>query len=222
MAKNHLVVERVYAELRSAIVTCEYPPGQPVTEVELAARYQVSRTPIREVCIRLMRDDLLEYIPHKGYSVSQVRLGDLHNLYDVRLMLEPNAAKLAARRASPASISELWAKVQVIKESTKDGDFIGRIVAEKEFHRLIAEAGGNNRLAKIIADVGNQIERLIHFLYRNHSYDLQPCHEEHSSILKAIEERNASLAREAMAELVAGHKRRALQALAGEVAVSHS
>ncbi len=213
------LADRVYAELKADITTCKYYPGDPVTERQLSAEYQTSRTPIREVCIRLMREDLLEYIPYKGYSVSPVRLGDLHELYDVRLMLEPNAAELAARRASPASISELWTRVQVVRESTRDGDFVGRIVAEKEFHRLIAEAGGNNRLAKIIADVGNQIERLIHFLHRNHGYDLQPCYEEQSSILKAIEERNAPLAREAMTELVAGDKRRALQALAGEVAV---
>ncbi len=214
MAKNHLVVERVYAELRAAIVTCEYSPGQPVTEVELAARYQVSRTPIREVCIRLMRDDLLEYIPHKGYSVSQVRLGDLHNLYDVRLMLEPNGAELAARRASPASISELWAKVQVIRESTKDGDFIGRIVAEKEFHRLIAEAGGNSQLAKIIADVGRQVERLIHFLYRTHGYEPEPCGERQASVLEAIEDRNAALAHRSMTELITVYRKRELHAMA--------
>ena len=161
-----------------------------------------------------MREDLLEYIPRKGYSVSQVRLGDFHNLYDVRLMLEPNGAELAARRASPASISELWTKVQVIKESTKDGDFIGRIVAEKEFHRLIAEAGGNSQLAKIIADVGRQAERLIHFLYRTHGYKPEPCAERQASVLEAIEDRNAALAHRSMTELITVYRKRELHAMA--------
>ena len=77
---TRLLADRIYEELKAEIVTCKYKPGASLTEVELANKYSVSRTPIREVCNRLLKEDLLQSIPYKGYIISPLNLQDLRGL----------------------------------------------------------------------------------------------------------------------------------------------
>ena len=88
--QSRLLADRIYDQLKADIITCKYQPGASLIEIEMANKFNVSRTPIREVCNRLLKEDLLQSIPYKGYIVSPVNLQDLHELYQIRPILDRN------------------------------------------------------------------------------------------------------------------------------------
>ena len=106
-SQSRLLADRIYEQLKADIIRCKYQPGVSLTEIEMANKFNVSRTPIREVCNRLLKEDLLHSIPYKGYIVSPINLQDLHELYQIRLVLEPYAAEMAARNPSPRFLEAL-------------------------------------------------------------------------------------------------------------------
>ena len=214
-----LLADKIYDQLKIDIITCKYHPGDSLTEIELASRFNVSRTPIREVCNRLMKEDFLQSIPYKGYIVSPVKLQDLQELYQIRLVLEPFAAELAARNATPATIKYLRATLDKAPKNTEDQDFLNLIEADLDFHSAVAEAGGNSRLVKIICNLRNQIERLVYLIYERYGPYHKVNFDEHEDVVKAIEANDPKLAREIMTQHINTHRASAVEALSSERAI---
>lgn len=212
---TRLLADKIYEQLKVDIITCKYHPGDSLTEIELANKFNVSRTPIREVCNRLMKEDFLQSIPYKGYIVSPVKLQDLHELYQVRLLLEPYATELATRNATPVLIKTLR---NILKIAARNGDkpaFNKYIEADLDFHNALAEASGNARLAKIISDLRNQMERLVYLINERGPYK-HAGFAEHEAVLNAIEAGDPKLARELMTQHINNYRNRALEALSAE------
>ena len=218
MAQNQarLLADKIYDQLKVDIITCKYHPGDSLTEIELAHKFNVSRTPIREVCNRLMKEDLLQSIPYKGYIVSPVKIQDLHELYQIRLVLEPFVAELATQKATPALIRDLKNLLKVGHKNSDKQHFLKWIEADLDFHNRLAEASGNARLAKIVSDLRNQIERLVYLIYEHYGPYKLTGFQEHEDILTAIEERNPQRAREIMTMHINNYRNRALEALSSE------
>jgi DNA-binding GntR family transcriptional regulator len=219
-----LLADKIYDQLKIDIITCKYHPGDSLTEIELANKFNVSRTPIREVCNRLMKEDFLQSIPYKGYIVSPVKLQDLHELYQIRLVLEPYAAELAARNPNPVLIRELRTIMKVGARQSGNGNgnvmdkdsFLKFIEADLDFHNALAQASGNQRLAKIISDLRNQIERLVYLIYEHYGPYEYTGFDEHEDVVAAIEAGDPGLARELMTQHITKYKNRALEALTSE------
>src|SRR5262249_56355181 len=89
------------------IVTLELPPGAVVREPELTERLGIGRTPVREALRRLAQERLVEGFPRRGMFVTKVDVRDLARLCEVRVALEPEAARLAAERATQTDLAEL-------------------------------------------------------------------------------------------------------------------
>src|SRR2546426_85536 len=94
MAKG--ATKKVYETMLRRIIIGEIAPGEILTELELANQFSTSRTPIREACIHLLKEGFLRAAPRRGYVVTELSLDDIRELYQLRLMLEPPAAKFAA------------------------------------------------------------------------------------------------------------------------------
>lgn len=219
MRENHamLLADRIYEQLKIDIITCKYHPGDSLTEIELANKFKVSRTPIREVCNRLMKDDFLQSIPYKGYIVSPVKLQDLHELYQIRLILEPYIAEMATRTTTPALVKELKNILKIGSKTHDRLNFFKFIQADLDFHNALAQATGNSRLIKIMSDLRNQIERLVYLIYEHYGPYREPAgFDEHRDILKAIENGDAQMARKLMTAHINNYKRRAMEALSNE------
>src|SRR4051795_10593826 len=92
--------DRAYYAIRELIVTLELPPGSVVKEPELTQRLGIGRTPVREALRRLAQERLIEVFPRRGMLVTKVDVRDLARLCEVRAVLEPEAARLAAERAA--------------------------------------------------------------------------------------------------------------------------
>src|SRR5882757_9697413 len=83
-----LLRESAYAQLRAEILSCELPPGAEIREAELAARFQVSKSPVRDALMRLEREGLVITIPRQGYRVAPISLADVQDMFHLRGVLE--------------------------------------------------------------------------------------------------------------------------------------
>ena len=167
------IVKKVYESMMRRIVIGEFVQGEVLTDLGLADQFNSSRTPIREACIHLAKEGFLRVIPGRGYMVTEISLDDVRELYQLRLMLEPSAAELAARASLREDFFLTSSKLLVTFE--KDyakrtyEDFLEYGNAEYSFHCGIAKASGNKRLAKIMAELMNQYRRFHYVTFQKES-----------------------------------------------------
>ncbi|MEO1328792.1 MAG: GntR family transcriptional regulator [Pseudomonadota bacterium] len=141
----------LFGELLDAIDRGEFPPGARLVETELAERFQVSRTPVREALGRLESVGLAQRDGRRGITVASLDHDQLGELYDLREVLEGFAARLAARRASPAEIAvlrELVAADAALAAQDGSGQELAR--ANKRFHRQLHHASHNRYLLDML------------------------------------------------------------------------
>src|SRR4051794_3201186 len=101
-----LLRDSIYNSIRRAILTCEIAPGQELREQELAARYRVSRSPIRDSLLRLEQEQLVTVLPRQGYSVNRISEADIKEIFGLRVLIEP-ACAAAAAKADDAALQGL-------------------------------------------------------------------------------------------------------------------
>ncbi len=131
-----MAAPRVRDLLEEAILEGDLKPGERLRAEALAQRFGTSRTPIREALLQLEAQGLVDVEPNRGAVVRSFDRDDLFDLYQLRALLEPRAAALAAPRISEQDIEALDALCD-------DED---HMVANEEFHRIILEAAGSPRL----------------------------------------------------------------------------
>lgn len=130
--------------LREDILEATLAPGEPLAEAAVAKRLGVSRVPVREALFTLEREGLVEFSPTGRAYVKELTERDVHELYAMRLTLEPTAARLAAPaiRQSPEALQEAvaaTARATTLRDVTH---------LDLAFHELILMASGNVRLLK--------------------------------------------------------------------------
>jgi GntR family transcriptional regulator, rspAB operon transcriptional repressor len=193
------VTERVFDELRQAIVDRRLRPGRRLSEAELAGLLGVSKTPVREALIRLRHIGLVEPGPTGGLRVLQPSARVVRNAYEVRRGLESFAAGLAAERAGTELKERIRAAADTGLACTRNGDEPGRRSADHLLHRLIATGSGNDRLAAEIAD-----HSALTWALRQRDVpelaETARCAEQHRRIAAAIGAGDAAAARTAMSE----------------------
>ncbi len=184
-------VERVYRILREWLITAKLPPGEFLSEADLAERCGTSRTPVREACTRLMQDKWLSRIRRKGFLVTPISVRDIVDMYQYRKVLECFAAEKAAQTASAEQISELRHLTAPENDATADLQDI--LSANESFHRRLSELAGNQRVV-------NQIGLTLAYVTRLDTLCTQtvPGWIGHSEILRTIEAHQPAKARRAM------------------------
>ncbi|MGN6798297.1 MAG: GntR family transcriptional regulator [Gaiellaceae bacterium] len=143
--------DRAYYAIRELIVTLELPPGSVVREPELTERLGIGRTPVREALRRLAQERLVEVFPRRGMFVTKVDVRDLARLCEVRLALEPEAARLAAERATQADLAELR-EVLAELDGGRKRDPRALIDLDERIHRAIYHASHNPYLAETLEE----------------------------------------------------------------------
>jgi len=190
-AKPASLVKEVYDFLLREIISGAIAPGSYLSEVSLVERFNASRTPIREALIHLYKEGLLQKGPFKGYLVASMSLDSIRELFELRLLLEPAAARLAARNPGARKIVERLQQVHTQMQHAEAQvrsfqDFLDLSEMDSQFHKSIAEASGNKKLAKVIAEIMNQFERFHSNCYRSSPW-VSSTLSEHKNLLKAIE-----------------------------------
>lgn len=138
--------EYAYERLRARIREGALPPGARVVEKDVAERFEISRTPVREALRRLEADGFLAFEPHRGMVVVQLDHQSVMELYAMREALEGTAAGLAARHASDAEIAALKEMLAHEADLLNDAD---RLAAHNaQFHQALFRAAHNRYLLK--------------------------------------------------------------------------
>jgi DNA-binding GntR family transcriptional regulator len=208
----------VYRKLREEIATGVLPPGSPLREVSLAGRFGVSRTPVREALRRLEQDRLL--VPgDRGMVVRAIDPHEVVQVYDMRVLLEAEAAGQAARDRRPADLVRLEGLLDRDRALTGPDDAT-RVRTNLEFHAALWQATHNPVLVDLL-------ERLtVHLVHAprstlsvgdrwHHALD------EHARLLDAVRGRDEPTARKVAGEHMATARELRLRLLRDSAAGQH-
>jgi DNA-binding GntR family transcriptional regulator len=151
--------EIVTQRLLDAIVRGELRPGELIKTADLAQRYSVSRTPVREALASLEREGLVTVLPHRGYLVRSLTLQEARDVYLMRTVIEGAAAERAATRLTDEELDALGAlkPPRELESKLYSLDFDEHF---NEFHRRIAQAAGSPRLARTLDGLLHDVQRL--------------------------------------------------------------
>jgi DNA-binding GntR family transcriptional regulator len=143
---------RVFESIQAAIKDKSLPPGKRVTEADLAAQLNVSKTPVREAFIKLRQTGLLEPDGRRAWRVIQLSRRTIDDACEVREALEVSAARAAAERATDAQRATIGGAAARSLEAATAGDNPVFRAWDERFHRAISEASENARLKGLIDD----------------------------------------------------------------------
>lgn len=202
---SRLLRETVYEQLRADVISCKLAPGTEIREAELAARFDMSKSPVRDALMRLEREGLVITLPRQGYRVAPVSLTDVLDVFHLRAALERACMERIVRHASDEQLKELDA-FRHFDASAWDGGFIA---FNRAFHRRIAHLGGNARMRDHLIDLIDQMERAVQVSVASiNKGDPQVLVNEHVEIIDALQARSAKKAqRLAEQHIVAAGKR---------------
>lgn len=146
-----LLRNNIYDSLRAAILNWELHPGQEMREQDLAQKYGVSRSPVRDALLRLEKEHLVTVLPRQGYRVNPVSLTDATEIFGMRVVIEPACcAAAAAIRHTPDPL-----------EAVRDPGDLDFVAYNRAFHVAIAERSGNARMAAVARELVEQSDRLV-------------------------------------------------------------
>ena len=206
------IAERAYQRLRLAIVECRLAPGQRLTEASIAQKLQVGETPAREALRRLVLEGLVRVAPRHGYTVAAITLRDVHEMFELRLLIEPATAGMAAANSPAASLARLK-NLGRIGYSDGSQDSVRKFLrANTELHSHIARLSGNHRLAQLLHQLLSESERLINFGMLSHPQS-EATVGEHQELLDALANRDVSSARQVMEQHIMSTRRMVVESL---------
>ena len=140
------LADRAYLSIRDLIVSLELAPGALIDERQLVETLGIGRTPVREALRRLAQEQLVEVFPRRGMFVTGVDVRDLARISEVRAALEPEAARLAAERATDEERDELAS----LSDQIKGGADLMSL--DERIHRAVYAAAHNHLLEKTLGE----------------------------------------------------------------------
>lgn len=199
---NTTLRERVYAHLREEILAGRIPPASVLQEVLLAESLGVSRGPVREALGALAAEGLVTITPRRGAVVTALTKRDFMEAYQVREMLEAQAARLAVPRMSGPELAALDGEIEQMLRCSARNDHEGFFASNAAFHEAFVVASGNTKLVEVYRRLIGQMTP-----YRRPSALLRGSLDrsivEHQGIMIAARARDS----ERVAELVLDHIR---------------
>lgn len=159
-------MDQAYHAIRSGILYGEFVPGGKLSESMVANWLGMGKAPVRTALAKLCQEGLLEVRARSGFRVSEVTPDDLIQCFQIRLVLEPMAVRLAAGRVGPEQARELLRLAQS-EQTTPRPDARAILEADQRFHGMIAEMSGNARLKAILDGLMEQLQRPFYLLMKN-------------------------------------------------------
>jgi len=191
--------ERILQVLRADIISQKLKPGQAIREDEIAERFGISRTPIREVLRKLEQEDLVKVVPNRGVFVSELTPKDIEEVLDIRMAIESAAARAAAVKMTDQSLMELKEVGKQLDVALELQDSIMSFETDSRLHNLILVAAGNKRAHRIIINLMGQIHR-IRFISGHKPGRIETTVNEHKRIVQALIEMDPDKSETAMRE----------------------
>jgi DNA-binding GntR family transcriptional regulator len=184
-----LLRDTAHEAIKLRIMTCALKPGEYVNEVQLSKMLNIGRTPVHQALNRLMIEGMVEIIPRKGAVIKPVSLSELLHITEVRLINECYCARLAATQASEKDLAGMDAVLQRATRSLSTRNVAGLILADREFHELVARAARNDVIADLVRSLSER-SLCFWFLSRHEPVQQRIVHEQHRTIFAAIRKRD--------------------------------
>ncbi|QIZ78078.1 GntR family transcriptional regulator [Ferrimonas lipolytica] len=192
MEAKHTLADQTFEQLQQGIICGDLAPGSKINEQEIAARYGISRGPLREALQRLEQRRLIERIPHVGARVINLTPQHLTDLYQVRAELEAMACQLAAARISTVELYQLENLLDR-QEQVFSSEELTSLQDDIDFHVGVIHASGNQTLiTTLTGDLYHQLQ-----IYRHQCISSRrPLRAlaQHRQILAALANRDGELA----------------------------
>jgi DNA-binding GntR family transcriptional regulator len=211
---NHRTLrERILSAIRAAIVSGQIRQGSRIMEPELAERFGISRTPIREAIRQLESEGLISVIPRKGAIVASISPQDISNFFELKMILEGHAARLAAKNLTENDLTKMETVNRQIEAASVKKNPSRVLDLHNEFHEIFLRACGNDKLHAIVQNLAMQFQR----------YPLIPAMpgrvkgsvRQHTEIIEAFRRKDAARAEELVRKDALYGKNLLLRELAG-------
>lgn len=197
--------DQAYELIKARIVSCDLKPGEAITVTELAETLGMGRTPVIQAVDRLMIDGLVEVMPRKGVVVSPVSLDELMDIIDVRLLNECRVARWAAERIRDDKVEEMKHNLAEMEKATERRDMEQLIMLDREFHRLISTAAGNEIMTELLGNLHDRAARFWTLSLNIPDHNKRVC-EQHREIVEALAEHDPDKAEKAVREHITAFK----------------
>lgn len=196
-SKKTATSDAVYSKLKEQILHLELPPGSAISEIETAARYDVSRTPVRDAFKALEKEGLLEVQPHVGTFVSLIDLNEISDILYMREVLEQAVLKDLASiydKSQEFRIRLILQSQKELLDSNLPKEELSRafILSDNDFHDTLFEIAGKRNVIHFFRTINSQYERFRTFLNLGDKENIVTLYEEHEEIFHAIASKDFS------------------------------
>jgi DNA-binding GntR family transcriptional regulator len=177
--------DRVYHQMRDRLMRGVFKPHQRLRIGELSQAFGTSETPIREAIFQLIRDGAVESKPHSYYRVRKLSVAEYMERREIRLLLEPLAAKRALERITDAEIEALAETHQrlVVAEATKD--YVTAVRANFDFHFGLYRCSAMPQLISMLENLWIQHGPMLNHLYP-HGHPTYEDKHQHVNVVEAL------------------------------------
>ncbi len=204
-----LLSKQVYQDLKRDILHGIYKGGEQLSANDLAEKYEISITPVREALNSLRQEGFVDILPRVGYFVTHMTMKDIQDLFELRIILEGASAELAAKNISEQELDNL----ERINSGFTVGDldsYYRYIIDNRAFHYGIACATGNQWLARSIGMLLDQMQRMV-YMGLDFGVYTEDIINHHPNLLAALRTRDGAEARKVMVEGLETTKQSVLQ-----------
>lgn len=183
--------EGVYQKLKEQILHLELPPGSAISEIETAAKYEVSRTPVRDAFKMLESEGLLEIKPHIGTFVSLIDLNMISDILYMREVLEQAVLRdlsLSYDKSQEFKIQLLLQQQWDLIHSDLPIEELSRafIISDNDFHQMLYGLVGKKNVMSLFGSINSQYERFRTFLNLGGKEGLLKLYHDHEQIWKCV------------------------------------
>lgn len=187
-------VKVVHELLRDEILDLVLPPGSALDEVQLAARFGMSRTPVREALVRLAAEGLVETLPNRSAKVAGIDLLNLHGFLDALSLMYRVTTRLAAVHHTPDDLTAIRGHQRGFADAVGAQDALAMIARNRDFHAAIAAAGRNPYYTGLFLRLLDEGRRLLRLYYQAFGDRLPREYvDEHEAMIAAIAARDVDL-----------------------------
>jgi DNA-binding GntR family transcriptional regulator len=155
------LIDIAYSQIKEAIVLCDLAPGEEVSEGQLSSHFNLGKASIRSALSRLAQERLVRAFPRRGYVVSPLTLRDIENVFQLRLLLETAATRMAAGQIDSKTLKYLEELSKVTYTPGNRESQKAFLNANRDFHAAVARASGNERLASFLEQLLDEATRII-------------------------------------------------------------
>lgn len=201
----------VFEQLRRDIITCELAPGTAVYEQELAQRFGISKSPVRDALMRLQEQNLVEVRARSGYRIRPVSIIEANEIYEMRQMYEKTCVSRIIKFASDGQIDDL--RQHLTMESHMD--MRAWIDLNRRFHSALATASGNSILADVANQLNDRVDRLtfVSLGRLRQPANFDKLNRQHAAIVDALRARDKTAALSVLRSHIEKSRQRTVEAL---------